>query len=225
MPSLLFRRILPRPWKREWDSVHPIIYLQNNAKLSSVVGVLDSRTTILPQEGPKESRRMLEISIWWEEPVLPVNVDCLLPMFVDNTKLQLRRLRCTAGSLSLKLYHLLPAYYLLGRTSLTYRYPIYRTAGSRPFDPAGSASTTWEKSLRKISRPILSPCLSLQLPATLSTDMYYGSSFSRLVGQQPVALHANVHLARAASIRREQAVYHLHRSLHHFVTCDTSAGF
>ena len=196
---VLFRRI--RPWQgRAVDrgTADLITCLRVNSKLSSVVRVLDVRDIQRSKQPVEEIRRIMEVTARWEELILPPSVGCLLEMFDDNTKLQLRRLSFLNGDIGPEFSHFLLDILPACTNLVELEIPQVAEDWFNTIDPTGSAAGIWINRLERYRGPPYpltylhrnTPLYQLTSEAEVLSPVL--QSLGRFVGQQLLALHVQV---------------------------------
>jgi hypothetical protein len=198
----LFRRI--RPWSlgTAWESISDITtYLQNSPHLSSAVRVLDVELIRnFQNRNPGEDlQRIMEITTLWEELILPAGNRLPLAVFSENTKSQLRRLRCIGGTVGLEFHRLLDI--LPTCTSLVVlQIPDIEEDWFESVDPAGLVAAKWVNRLEKYSGPLYplkylhsgTPLYHLETTTEVPLSML--QRLGRLLGQRLLALHVHLYV-------------------------------
>ena len=121
-------------------------------------------------------------------------------MFDDNTKSQLRRLRCSAGYVGVKFRQLLVGIPPTCTNLIELYIPHLEDGWFKTFDPAGSATATWVSRLKKYRGPpfplsYLGDDVPLyQFTSTTAVSPPMLQRLGRLVGQQLVALYVHIYL-------------------------------
>jgi len=148
----LFRHI--RPWSSEArarDIDGLITCLRNNVGLSSAVRVLDAQRIFGAVE---KLRRIMEITTRWEELTLCMGDHLPLAVLDDNTKFQLRRLRCISSPWPTSLrFHQLLLDILPTCPNLVEIWMPDREERIKDIDLAGLAAATWVNRLEKYGGP------------------------------------------------------------------------
>jgi len=192
----LFHRIRLWSWAQGLGSL--ITCLQNNVKLASAVRVLNLQVIWSTHDPSEDLRRIIEITTQWEEFVLPTGDNLPLVVFDDNTRLQLRRLRCT-GRGGVKFRQLLVDILPTCTNLVGLDIPDLEDDWFMTSDPTGSATATWVNRLRKYrgpSSPLGYPrggAPLYQLTSTTAISPRKLQRLGRLVGQQLVALYVDIH--------------------------------
>jgi hypothetical protein len=196
--GFLFRCI--RPWARgsTRQGISDLIScLQNNHHLSLAVRVLDAKMIRDSQNAAEDLQRIMEITARWEELILPANNRLPLAVFGENTKLQLRRLRCT-GYVGYEFRHFLNI--LPTCTNLVVlEIPQIRDKWFESLGPAGLVAAKWVNRLEKYTGPLYplnylrsgTPLYHLETTTEVPLPML--QKLGQLLGQQLLALH--VHLS------------------------------
>jgi len=194
----LFHRIRPWLWAVRQRTADLITCLRVNARLSSVVRVIDAQYINGSKQPVEEIRRIMELTTGWEELILPPDVDHLLEIFDDNTKLQLRRLSFPTGDIGPEFSHFLLDILPACTNLIELEIPQVAEDWFKTFDPAGSAAGTWINRLEKYRGPSYplnylhsnTPLYQLTSQAEVLSPVL--QSLGRLVGQQLLALHVRV---------------------------------
>jgi len=177
-----------------------ITCLQNNVKLSSAVRVLDLEVIWSAQDPGGDLRRIMEITTRWEELILPAGDNLPLSVFDDDTKSQLRRLRCSAGYVGVKFRQLLVDILPTCTNLIELHIPDPGDGWFKTFDPAGSATAIWVNRLRKYRGPpfplsyLRDDAPLYQFTSTTAVSPPMLQRLGRLVGQQLVALYVHIYV-------------------------------
>jgi len=203
---MLFRRIRPCPWGKQEQGMGDLIAcLQNNAMLSSAVRVLDARDVRHSKRPVEVLRRIMETTTQWEELVLSMDDHLPLAVLDDNTKLQLRRLRCFTWRWSTgpKFYHLLLDILPTCTNLVEIWVPGLKEEMIKAVDPGGLAAATWVNRLQTYggpsyplnylhnSTPLYHLTCTTEIPSTLLQRL------GGLVGQQLLHLHCSLSVTKS----------------------------
>lgn len=195
----LFNRIRLWSWMVSTQGISSLIAcLQSNVRLSSAIRVLDAefKSGAYREE---DLRRIMKITPSWDGLTLPAGSGLPLSVFDDQSKLRLRRLRCTGGPVGLKFNHLLLNILPACTNLVELEIPDIDNRWFQNFDASGSVAAVWINRLRKYRGPpfplsYLHSTALCQLTSTAEVPSPMLQTLGLLVGQQLVALFVHVHL-------------------------------
>jgi len=207
----LFRRIRPHSWG-EQGIENLIRCFRNNTVLSSAVRVLDMQLIRNSNRPVEVLRRIMETTTRWEELVLSMDDHLPISVLDDNTKLQLRRLRCFTWT-NPNFYHLILDILPTCTNLVEIWMPDLEDERIKAIDPAGLAAATWVNRLEKYGGPphplnyLHNSTPLCHLTCTTGIPSPLLQMLGGLVGQQLLHLHFPLYVTEKPDIRLIRNTY------------------